>query len=790
MKTGLFVIKTMKTAPVVIYLLCSIMALHSQTDISTAIRGTIIDAQSGLPVAFANVVAVYDDSLTGTVTDLQGTFNIEPVKPGRYDIHVTYVGYQEMLIPDVVVRSHQPVTLQVKLSEAPYVLGEVLVRPLVDKKRAQHELATVSARLLSVEEANRYAGGFDDPARLASAFAGVSSNIQSNGIVIRGNAPKYLQWRMEGVEIPNPNHFADLSSFGGGGLTALSSQVMDNTDFLTGAMPATYENALSGVFDLSMRNGHSGNHEHQVQVGIIGIDVASEGPLSRRSKASYLVNYRYSTLGLIQPLLPKEAGKINYQDLSFKLTFPGLKKGTFEWWGLGLHDFSGQEPVAEPANRFYEEDLQQQMVRQHMGATGLKYHKYLQNRYQQVLRMQLAFTGSNIESETRELKDNSRLEDKNSIRNSEGNFHFLTELNSRISKFHTNYSGLKLRSLHYNLNLKESVAEPPLKTIADENGQSMLATMYSSSSFTISPRLNFIAGFSLRYFSLNREIAVEPRLSLSYYLKDAWKAGIAYGLHSRLEPLQYYFTRDDWGAPLNKRLQFSKAHHWVASLQWMPEKNYSFKMEPYFQYLFDIPVGRENNLSFINLENDWFMQEALSNSGIGRNMGIDLTFEKYLTRGFYGLVTFSVFDSKYKNAPHSSWNSTRYNSNLIGNMLFGKEFSVGNRQRNKLGVNYRLTFQGGSPYTPVDEVLSLASNEIVLENDRPFVLRFTPVFIHHFTINYLINRQRSGHHLSLKVLNAGGFREFQGFRINRQSNTIDQYREALIIPNLSYRISF
>jgi hypothetical protein len=780
----------MKIVQVVICLLCSVLTLDAQTDISTSIRGTIIDGQSGLPVAFANVAATRDDSLTGTVTDLQGVFSIEHLKPGRYDIHVSYVGYKDMLIPDVIVGSHQPVTLHLELFEAPYMLGEILVRPRVDKKQAQHELATVSARLLSVEEANRYAGGFDDPARLASAFAGVSSNIQSNGIVIRGNAPKYLQWKMEGVEIPNPSHFADLSSFGGGGLTALSSQVMDNTDFLTGAMPATYEDALSGVFDLSMRRGHSDEHEHQVQVGIIGIDVASEGPLSHRSNASYLVNYRYSTLGLIQPLLPKEAGRINYQDLSFKLTFPGLKKGTFEWWGLGLHDFSGQEPVREPANQFYEQDLLQQMVRQHMGATGLKYHKYLQNKYQQILRLQLAFTVSNIESETRELNDNTILEDKNNILNSQWNFHFLTEVNSRISQFHTNFSGLKLRSLHYNLDLKEFSAGPPLKTIVDENGQSMLATVYSSSSFAISPRLNFIAGFSLRYFSLNQEIAVEPRLSLSYYLKDELKAGIAYGLHSRLEPLHYYFMRDDRGIRLNDRLQFSKAHHWVASLQWMPEKNYSFKIEPYFQYLFDIPVGQESNLSFINLENDWFLQEAFSNSGIGRNMGIDLTFENYMTRGFYGLVTFSVFDSKYKNTSYSEWHSTRYNSNIIGNVLFGKEFLPGKRKRNNLGINYRLTFQGGSPYTPVDEVLSLAANEIILKTDSPFTLRFSPAFIHHFTVNYLINRKRSSHNLSLKVLNAGGFREFQGFRINTRFNTIEEYRESLVIPNLSYRISF
>ena len=139
----------------------------------------------------------------------------------------------------------------------------------------------LGGRMLSVEEAGRYAGAADDPARLVSSFAGVTQSVGNNGIVVRGNAPKFLQWRMEGVEIPNPNHFTDVTSFGGGGFTALSNQVLGNSDFFTGAFPAEFSNALSGVFDMYIRRGSNTSHEHAVQIGSLGVEAASEGPFKK-----------------------------------------------------------------------------------------------------------------------------------------------------------------------------------------------------------------------------------------------------------------------------------------------------------------------------------------------------------------------------------------------------------------------------------------------------------------------------------------------------------------------------
>ena len=340
---------------------------------SQTIRGTVTDRNSGQPVAYATVVVVDLQPTFGTTTDSLGRFSLNRVPVGRHDVEVNCLGYEPTRLREILVGSSKEVVLQVRLQEALVAVEEVVVRPAVNKTEPLNSMALAGGRMLSVEEASRYAGSMDDPARLVSSFAGVASTVGNNGIVVRGNAPKFLQWRMEGVEIPNPNHFAEVTSFGGGGLTALSSQVLGNSDFYTGAFPAEYGNALSGVFDMYLRNGNNSRHEHTFQLGILGIDAASEGPFSKNYDGSYLFNYRYSTLSLLTPLLPADAEGTNYQDLSFKLSFPSRRAGTFSLWGVGLIDRSGTVAETDPAKWAYDQDLENQDVKQYMGAAGLNH---------------------------------------------------------------------------------------------------------------------------------------------------------------------------------------------------------------------------------------------------------------------------------------------------------------------------------------------------------------------------------------------------------------------------------
>jgi len=281
----------MKQSFLVLFLFVSAQVFAQQP--KQTIRGNVIDDASNSPLSFVSVGLL--NTATGTVTDSAGNFTIQNVPVGRYDMRVSFVGYEPVVLREIQVTSAKEVFLNITLKESLTTLDEIVVRPNVNKEQPLNPMATVSAKMLSVEEAQRFAGGFDDPARLVSAFAGVSSNTGNNAIVVRGNSPQSLQWKLEGVEISNPNHFADMASFGGGALTALSIYMLANSDFFSGAMPAEYSNALSGVFDISMRNGNNQKHEHSFQLGALGIEAASEGPFKKGGKSSYIFNYRYST---------------------------------------------------------------------------------------------------------------------------------------------------------------------------------------------------------------------------------------------------------------------------------------------------------------------------------------------------------------------------------------------------------------------------------------------------------------------------------------------------------------
>jgi len=758
-------------------------------DITQTIKGQIIDESSQEPIPFATIVIIGANPMMGTTSDMDGKYVIENVPIGRYDLKISFLGYEPVIKPEVVVTSAKTVILNIELVENATALNAVFIKPRVIKEKPINRMATVSARMLSVEEANRYAGGFDDPARLASSFPGVASSVGNNAIVIRGNAPKFLQWKIEGVEIPNPNHFADLGAFGGGGLTALSSNLLANSDFYTGAFPAEYNNALSGVFDIRMRNGNTSEYEHSIEIGAIGIDFTSEGPLSKKKNASYLVNYRYSTLGLVSSLLPEDAQGTNYQDLSFKLKLPTNKAGLFSLWGIGLIDNSGSTPETDVALQNYYQDIEKGDVKQYMGALGLNHRLFLENAT--YLNSTLAVAANGLDLKTDRLDNSFQLQPENAIKNTNYNITFKSFLNKKFSSKHSNKTGITIRGMGYHLTLKETNnVTDGLNTLVSEDGFSALVSAYSGSSFTLK-NLKINAGLHTQLFTLNNHFTMEPRLGLSYQLNENNKISFGYGLHSRIEPLNIYFanTTNSTSVQANKELDFSKAHHFVFAYDWNITEKLHLKMEPYFQHLFNIPIIENSTESLLNLQNDWFINDAYVNTGKGQNYGLDVTLEQYINNGFYYLIAGSIFNSTYK-TEKDSWYNTRFNKNFLFNALFGKEFRIGKKKQNLLGVNIKLSFQGGDRYSIIDNTASMLEKDVVYNETTPFTEQTKTSFIGHFTINYEWYKIKTAHKISFKVLNATNYKEFQGHRYHIKTNRVEEYREALMIPNFSYKISF
>lgn len=761
------------------------LSIFAQQPVQT-IRGTVIDNASNSPLPYVNIVI--QNTNNGTTTDSLGNFVLQNVGVGRYNIQVSMIGYEPLILKDIQVTSAKEVNLTISLKENTTLLGDIVIKPKIDKEQALNLTATVSAKMLSVEEAKRYAGGFDDPARLVSAFAGVSSNVSNNAIVVRGNSPQSLQWKLEGVEIPNPNHFADLSAFGGGGLTALSSQLLANSDFFSGAMPAEYSNALSGVFDIFMRKGNNEKSEHTIQVGLLGIDVASEGPFKKEGKSSYLFNYRYSTLALLEPLLPENAGGTKYQDLSFKLNFPTKKAGTFSIWGIGLIDKSGAEAKKDSSEWKYDTDKENQDVKQYMGAMGVS-HKILLN-YKQYIKSSIAATGNGIDFSTERLNNNLSTSPKNKVDNKNYTIVFSSFINSKINAKHTNKTGFVFTNLNYDLLLKNALSiGSPLQTIVAENGSSNLLSVYSNSTFSINEKLTLNAGINVQLFTLNNHYTVEPRVGVKYQFAPTQSFSLAYGLHSRLERLNYYFVKNNGGESVNKNVDFNKSYHLVFGYDVSLSEFTHLKVEAYYQHLFNVPVIADSSFSIINQQNDWFFNGKLQNTGNGKNFGVDITFEKYLSQGYYYMITASLFNSQYKGGDNI-WRDTRYNRNYAFNVLIGKEWQTGKNKQNVLGLNARFSFQGGNHYSPINNTQSSINQEVVFDETNAFSKQVSPAFTSHFTASYKINKKKSAQEIAFKIINATQYKEFMGFQYNYQTQKVDEHREAIFIPNLSWKIEF
>ena len=755
------------------------------------IRGRVVDAASGYPVAYASVYLMEKPKIGG-VTDSLGCFVIKNVPIGRHNIQVSFVGYESTIFREILVTSSKEVNLTIPLKESIKELDEVMVRPQLNKEQPLNKMVTTGARMFSVEEASRYAGGMDDPARLVSSFAGISPSMSTNGISIHGNAPHLLQWKLEDVEIPNPNHFADLSILGGGILSGLSNHVLGNSDFFTGAFPAEYDNAVSGIFDMKLRNGNNRKIENTFQLGLLGIDFASEGPLTRRHNSSYIFNYRYSTTGLLGELGMMDIdGTLDYQDLNFKFNLPTRKAGVFSVWGTGLIDKSKGDFEEDTDKWETTGDMVKSNTSQYMGAGGISHRYFFNNETQ--LKTTLAVTyfrhEGRMESYNWDLKSAPYLD----LNRSNTNLIFTTALTRKFSAKFSNKTGFTYTKMYYDMdmNLAPHLMQP-LELISEGKGNTDLISAYTSSSIGLSDQVTLNVGINVQVLTLNNSWVLEPRAGVKWQASPKSSFALAYGLHSRMEKMDVYFvkTQGTGDRSVNKDLDFTKAHHVMLSYGFKVSDNMNVKIEPYFQYLYDVPVIADSSYSVLN-RRDFYVEDALVNRGKGRNIGIDLTLERYLNKGLYYMVTASIFDSRYYGGDRK-WRNTLYNRNYIVNLLGGKEWMVGRDKQNMFSVNLKMTIQGGDRYAPVDEAATMLDPDRVVQHDetKAFSKQFSPMFITNLSVGYKINRKRVSHEFAIKSLNTTGCKEYYGHEYNFKTDRIKPIRGATSLPNISYKLEF
>lgn len=768
-------------------------------ELEQTIRGTVIDKQTQGTLPGAIVTLLHSEPQKVAMTDENGKFRLEHIPIGRWQIKVTFLGYKEKTTT-VVLTTGKEAVLNFELEENAVEVGEVVVTAEQDKTKTNNKMATVSSRVFSMEEASRYAGSRNDPARMAANFAGVSgANDSRNDIIIRGNSPLGILWRLNGLDIPNPNHFGSLGSTGGP-ISILNNNTLDNSDFMSGAFPADYGNATAGVFDLKMRTGNNEKYEFLGQVGFNGFELGAEGPFSKKKKnASFLVNYRYSTLSVFKYIgldFGTGAAVPQYQDLTFKTDFPTKKAGKFSVWGIGgLSYVALLSKDQSKGNNLYGYSGRDTYFRSNVGASGIS-HTYLINGTS-YFKSNIGVSGqyndiSADRIDTNVIPNTVNPEYRNTsytIRYS-GNVTYNKKFNSKnfISTgiYFDRYSTSFVDSMDY-FNGKGFI------TLRNYTGNTQLLRAFIQWQHKFTDKLTMNTGLSYQYFLLNSSNAPEPRVGLKYELSNKQSLSFGAGLHSQLQPLYVYFATANTANGIvetNKKLDFTKAAHAVIAYDITIFNNARIKAEAYYQYLYHVPVrSRPDYFSAINLGADFNSPnvDSLVSRGEGKNYGLELTIEKFYSKGYYFLVTSSFFQSQYMGSD-KVWRNTAFNGNYVVNLLGGKEFKI--KEKHTLAIDTKLTFAGGKRYVPVDLQASIAAHEEVRDGSQAYIHQYAPYFRWDIKPSYKLNTRRFTHEVSLDIQNVTKHNNIfqQIYDLNTQTIKTDYQLKFFIIPQ--YRLTF
>ena len=693
--------------------------LCAQTIPLQTIRGNVVDKSVKNPLPGANIELISKSSVS-VVADATGNFLLEGVPVGRQTLRISYVGYRPVVLQNILIESGKQLVLSIEMEEEVSTGKEVVVQSKANRQKPLNEMAVVSTRMMSMQETRRYAAGLNDPSRIATAFAGVVSQGDANNLIIRGNAPNGLLWRMEGIDIPNPNHFAKVGT-SGGGISILSAQLLANSDFMISAFPAEYGNAMSGVFDIKLRKGNNTRREHTFSVSTIGIDAATEGYFKKGYGGSYLVNYRYGFLTLMQQLgLKIGDAPTRFQDVSFHIHLPTKKMGSFSVFGFGGN--SEQKTEASSDSIIWTNNPSNRMGRLDASKTGMiGFSHSISLGKKTFLKTMYSANGYTYREENNRLdKYNGPLIYTRNNAFTETNSIWSVVFTHKFSSRHLLKLGAYTSAKTFDLTQRESVSNI-LRDKVKSSGDTRLTNYFAQWKWSPTNRLSVLAGIHAQQFALNKTSVVEPRLGIKLITGSNQFLSAGLGFHSQIQPLGNYFARIKIGADSvqpNRSLEFSRAAHYVLGYSIAPAPNWNIKAEVYYQWLFSIPVSAlvKNSFSLLNQDDDYAIA-ALNNQGSGKNYGLEITLERYLSDQFYLLSSLSLYESAYLPSD-KIWRSTRFNSNSTFTFLMGKEWNLKGKRTSTFSVDCKLIYAGGVRVTPIDLAKSIAQKTTVLDNTR------------------------------------------------------------------------
>lgn len=784
----------MKELSLIVLITIISISIYSQEKLKQSIKGIVVDKQSQMPLPGATIVLLNFDPIIGTTTNEDGNFKLENIPIGRHDIQVTYMGYNPFVLNNLLLSSGKELVLKIELEESCINVEEIVIKAYSRKDQPINKNAMISARSFTVEETSRYAGSYGDPARMAANYAGVMTGRDNrNDIIIRGNSSMGILWRLDDIEIPNPSHYAALGTTGGP-ISILNNNLLTNSDFLTGAFPAEYGNALAGVFDLRMRTGNNEKKEYWLQTGWNGLEFGTEGPFSKKQKASYLFAYRYSLLDILNALGIKFGIDPKYQDLTFKINIPN-KKGRITVSGIG-----GKSQI----NIFDENKSQEDWLFENSGENianssdigMLAFSNLFFLNEKTRIKTNISVLGSVVSSKIDTLSiSNPEPYTKAGENSSEIKYSFSTTIKKKFNVKNSGDIGIIYDIYNYYYQDSTYLYNEYIKD-TDTKGWMNLFRAFAQLQHKFSDKLSIFSGLNYQLLTFNNSYAIEPRLGLKWNLNEIQSLNFGFGIHSQMQPHMVYYIQsqlpDGSYLQTNNGLEFSKSNHLILGYDYLLNENLRLKIESYYQTLYNIPVKQSlPAYSLINSGVEYFVvrEDSLINQGTGKNYGIELTLEKFFSRNYYFLITTSLFNSKYKGYDKIERN-TAFNTNYIFNAVGGYEFKIGKRKNGILSLGIRVTWTGGRPYIPFDVEETILQGKEVMDWENAYIKRYKNYKRISFRIGVKRNRKKLNFEFMLDLQYRTNYTNIYIERIDVTTGEIKNYQKMGFFPMSTWRIQF
>ena len=766
--------------------------VYAQSPTQT-VKGKVVDADSEMPIIGATIILLGSDPIVGATTDFDGFYKLNAIPIGRQSFKLSFMGYEDVYLKEILVESGREMVLNVSMVENTLQLEAVNIVAEDDRSEAINQMTTVSANQITIESTSRIAAGINDPGRTVQSLAGVAtSSDKTNELVIRGNSPRGMLWRMEGIVIPNPNHFSSEGG-SGGGVSALSTQVLANSDFIVSAFPAEYGNAISGVYDLRLRKGNFEKREYAIQLGVLGLQLAAEGPFKKGSQASYLFNYRYSTFSLLNKTIGSTIGGSipTWQDLSFNIHVPTKKAGSFSLWGLGGNSLYEDFAVQDSSQWKYRSDSRQEISRNSLFVTGLT-HNYLFKNNKTYIRTTLSGSYTNNRFIRDTLDYNYKAHSTLDLSYLYNTIRLNSFVNHKFNAKNLFRFGVSGSIKGYNIDMLDIYADVEKQ---ESKGNTNSYEGYVQWKHRITNNFEVISGIHSSYLVLNSKYTVEPRLGLRWRANERNTFSFGMGMHSKSEPVSVYLYEEQLadGSIIrpNQNLDFTKAVHFVVGYNWVFAEDFRFKSEVYYQYLYSVPIdpmdtnGIKSSLNFrTRIDN-----AALNNDGLGRNYGVEFTLEKFFSNNWYALITSSLFQSKYS-MPGFEERNTLFNSNFINNIVAGREFEFGERNQHIVGLNLRTTWRGGYRNVPYNLEESINEGEPVYEFNNSYDQRLPDYFRVDFGVNYSYNKAKTVWKISVDIQNIANTKNINRQYFDSETNQLKNVYFQGLTPNINLLVEF